>query len=74
MALGEPGTRVFEAAKLSIEELPGQHVIMDEVVGEVYASSEGFLKALQRVSSGELPPPKSRMHKIAKSNIDLAEL
>ena len=62
------------AAKLSIEELPGQHVIMDEAKGAAYAGQEGLLAALRRVSLGELPPPKPRTHKIARFNIDLAEL
>ena len=74
VALGTPGTRAFEAAKLSIEELPGQPVIMDEMNGTAYAGEEGMLAALMRVSLGELPPLKSRTHKIAKFNIDLAAL
>lgn len=72
VALGKPDTRAFEAAKLSIEELPGQPVVMDEVNGRAYAGVEGFLQALERVSSGELPPPKPRVNKPAKFNIDFA--
>ena len=74
VALGTPGTRAFEAAKLSIEELPGQPVIIDEVNGTAYAGNEGMRAALMRVSLGELPPPKSRAHKLAQFNIDLAAL
>ena len=74
VALGNPGTRALDAAKLSIEELPGQPVIMDEVNGTAYAGNEGMLAALIRISSGELPPAKPRAHKIAKFNIDLAAL
>ena len=73
VALGKKGTRAFEAAKLSIEELPGQPVIMDEVNGNVYEGREGLLAALQRVSFGELPPPKPRTRKPAIFNIDLSK-
>ena len=49
-------------------------MIMDEVKGTAYAGDEGMLAALIRVSLGELPPPKSRAHKLAQFNIDLAAL
>lgn len=74
VALGEPGSRALEAAKLSIAELPGQPVVMDESVGEVYAGDDGFRRALERVARGELPPPQSRVERQAKFNIDLAKL
>ena len=36
VALGAPGSQELKAAQLAIEELPGQHVIMDEVHGKVF--------------------------------------
>ena len=72
VALGEVNSRALEAAKLSIEELPGQPVVMDEMDGGAYAGAEGLLRALQRVSCGELPPPKPRVKKPAKFDIDFA--
>ena len=72
VALGQAGTRAFEAAKFSIEELPDQPVVMDEINGGVYAGEEGLISALERISFGELPPPKPRTKKPAKFNIDFA--
>jgi len=66
VALGEPGTVAFEAARLSIEELPSQPVLIDELAGVVYCGSEGFARALNRVAFGELPPAKSRKSRVAQ--------
>src|SRR3989344_8838866 len=46
VALGEPGSRAFEAAKLSIEDLPGAPVIIDEIAGTCYAGAAGLAKAI----------------------------
>ncbi len=71
VALGSPGTRAFDAAKLSIEELPGQPVVMNELTGEAYSGVEGFKEAIARVNSGELPPPQPRADKPAQFNADV---
>lgn len=68
VALGEPGSKSFEAAKLSIEELPGNPVIIDELTGSCYSGAEGFLRAIRRVTVGELPPPKPRTKKPIQMN------
>lgn len=74
IALGEPGTRAFEAARLSIEEVPGQPVLMDEVAGRVYCGVDGLWEALKRIDSGELPPLKPRVYKPAQFNLDILKL
>jgi phosphoribosylaminoimidazole-succinocarboxamide synthase len=66
VALGQPGSDGLIAAQLSISQLPGTPVIMNEVVGEVYTGAKGFKEALLRVASGELPPPKPRTVREAK--------
>lgn len=71
VALGEPGSRELEAAKLSIEELPGQPVIMDEIRGRVYTGPAGLGVALSRVAFDELPPPKPRVKKDPRLNVNL---
>lgn len=68
VALGEPGSKAFEAAKLSIEELPGNPVIMDEFTGSCYSGAEGLLQAVRRITEGELPPPKPRTEKPVQMN------
>jgi len=62
VVFGEPQSQALLAAKLSIEEIPGTPVIMDEVKG-VYTWSEGLIAALSRIIDGELPPPKPRTEK-----------
>lgn len=74
VALGESGTRAFEAALLSIEEVPGQPVVIDEVVGRVYCGTDGLWDALLRIDQGELPPPKPRVHKPAQFHLELPKL
>jgi phosphoribosylaminoimidazole-succinocarboxamide synthase len=67
VALGEPGSEARQAAVLSIKQLPGQPVVMDELAGEVFTD---LAEALNRVINGELLPPKSRQTKPAKLDID----
>lgn len=62
VALGEPGSKSLLAAQLSIEEVPGTPIIMDEISG-VYTGPQGLRAALSRIVDGELPPPKSRTEK-----------
>lgn len=62
VALGEPGSESLLAAQLSIKELPGAPVIMDEING-VYTGKKGLCEAIGRVIYGELPPPKPRTEK-----------
>ena len=57
------------AAKLSIEELPGQPVLMDEMTGKCWLGSEGLINAMMRVARGELPPSKPRVNKSVEMNI-----
>lgn len=71
VALGQPGTEAFEAARLSIKELPGQPVVMDEQTGEPYVGAKGLDDALWRVATGELPPPTVSESKPAKYDISL---
>lgn len=70
VALGIPESRALEAAQLSIEELPGQPVVMDEINAHVYTGADGFFDALERIAFGELPPPKERTEKPARLNIE----
>lgn len=72
VGLGQPGTEAYEAARLSIKELPGQPVIMDEPSGEPYMGCEGLKAALDRIACGELPPPKPYEQKLAKFSIALS--
>ena len=74
VALGALGSNALMAAQLSIEELPGQPVIMDEIYGRAYSGHKGFYAALQRIASGELPPAKIRARKPARFHIDIATL
>lgn len=69
VALGKPGSKELLAAQLSIEELPGAPVIMDELTGSCYCGEEGIVSALNRIIYGELPPPKIRKEKQAKMAI-----
>jgi phosphoribosylaminoimidazole-succinocarboxamide synthase len=73
VALGKPGAEPFEAARLSIKELPGAPVVMDELSGTVYSGPEGIAQALRRILTGELPPPPPRPPKPARFDIPLWE-
>jgi phosphoribosylaminoimidazole-succinocarboxamide synthase len=68
VALGEPGSKPLLAAQLSIEEVPGMPVVMDEING-VYTGPQGLRSAINRVISGELPPPKPRTAKPVQINV-----
>ncbi|MFZ2167781.1 MAG: phosphoribosylaminoimidazolesuccinocarboxamide synthase [Minisyncoccia bacterium] len=70
VALGEKGSIDLEAAKLSISQLPGQPVVMNEMEGTVYEGASGFSEALNRVANGEFPV-KARVAK-AMEEISLA--
>lgn len=63
VALGEDGSKSLEAAILSIDEIPGQPVIMDEITGNPYIGGEGLESLLKRLINGEFPPQKSRKKK-----------
>lgn len=69
VALGELGTKSFEAAKLSIEEIPGAPVIMDEINGTPYMGPAGLERAIYRIVNGELPPLKPRTEKPAQKYV-----
>ncbi|MDD4931087.1 MAG: phosphoribosylaminoimidazolesuccinocarboxamide synthase [Candidatus Colwellbacteria bacterium] len=66
VALGEPESKALLAAQLSIEEIPGQPVIIDEMEGHAYTGPSGLKKLLERITYGELPPPKPRTEKSAQ--------
>ena len=68
VALGRKNSRVLQAAILSIEELPGSPVIMDE--NEIcYQGRDGLRRAIDRIVNGNLPPPKNRIQKPAQMNV-----
>jgi phosphoribosylaminoimidazole-succinocarboxamide synthase len=69
VALGDDGSRALEAAALSIEELPGAPVFIDELTGECYWGEEGLQRALRRAVSGELPPQNPRVEKLVKMSV-----
>ena len=68
VALGEPGSQALLAAQLSIVELPGQPVILNED-GGAYTGPEGLRDLLIRAEKGTLPPMKTnRTDKPAQPN------
>jgi phosphoribosylaminoimidazole-succinocarboxamide synthase len=69
VALGEPGSKALQAAQLSIEEIPGTPVVMDEISGQCYTGEPGLYDAIARVMTGELPPPKPRAKKPVQMNV-----
>jgi len=71
VALGEPGSKELLAAQLSIEQIPGQPVIIDEMAGEAYTGPAGLSKALDRIAYGELPPSKPRKDKPVQLGVSL---
>jgi phosphoribosylaminoimidazole-succinocarboxamide synthase len=71
VALGKVGSKSRLAAELSISELPGEPVIMNEMVGRPYSGAGGLESALNRVATGELPPPKILAKKPVVLNIHL---
>jgi len=73
VALGQPESEAHQAALLSISQLPGAPVVMDEVAGRVYSGADGFYAACDRVLNGELPPQKARAKKPAQANISTAQ-
>lgn len=74
VALGKSGSEELLAAQLSISQLPGTPVVMDELTGTVYSGPEGIENALTRIFAGELPPPKPRTEKPARFDIPWNEL
>lgn len=69
VASGDTRSKEFLAAQLSIDEIPGQPVIMDELTGQVYACISGLRDLIHRVDYGELPPPKPRKDKPVRMGI-----
>jgi AIR carboxylase len=69
VALGETDSKALLAAQLSIDELPGQPVIMNEMTGQVYTGPSGLRELLHRVDNGEFPPPKPRKEKPAQMDV-----
>ena len=73
VALGKEGGIDLQTARLSISELPGAPVVMDEVNKRVYSGERGLRDALHRVAFGELPPPQERKEVPAEFDIKLHE-
>ena len=69
VALGEQGSDALLAAQLSIKEIPGQPVIMDEISGKVYSGAGGLRDLLVRIEKGELPPVRPRKERPVKYNV-----
>jgi len=69
VALGKSATKGLEAAKLSIDELPGQPVIMNELTDEVYSGAMGLSDLLYRIESGELPTLKPMEDKPVEDDV-----
>jgi len=73
VALAKEGSTSEHAAVLSIEELPGEPVIIEESKGRAYVGVAGFNRALRRVAHGEFAPSKLRTSKPAQLNVDLSK-
>ncbi len=71
VGLGEEGSEALEAARLSMKQLPGEPVVMDDVHGEPYMGVPGLRRALLQAISGELPPRRPRIAKPAQLDVDL---
>jgi phosphoribosylaminoimidazole-succinocarboxamide synthase len=71
LAFGEDGTEEFQAARLSIKCLPSQPVLIDEMTGRAYANAEGLSAILERLATGEFPPPKQRKEKTPQFNLQI---
>ena len=69
VALGQPGSEELLAAKLSISQVPGAPVCMNERTGQPFEGPAGLREALEQAIYGELPPPKIIARKPAKMNI-----
>lgn len=63
VALGEEGSEELLAAELSISQIPGQTVLMDEKAGVVYRNTDGLSRAIVRATFSELPPMLPRVEK-----------
>lgn len=68
VALGDPGSKALLAAQLSIEEIPGAPIIMDEASG-VYVGEQGLRSAINRIIDGELPLSKPRTEKPVQRDV-----
>lgn len=69
VVLGEPTTEALLAAKLSIEQLPDRSVVMDEKARSAYEGEDGLRMVLERVQTGEFPPPRPSADKPARYNV-----
>ncbi len=70
IALGETCSDAFNAAFLSIKELPGQYVIMGKD-GEPYVNADGLTAAVTRFAEGIMPEPKARKSVPAEFSINI---
>ncbi|MFA5052098.1 MAG: phosphoribosylaminoimidazolesuccinocarboxamide synthase [Patescibacteria group bacterium] len=71
LAFGTEGTKEFDAARLSIECLPSNPVIINELTGQAYANAGGLSEIFRRLATGELPPAKPRKEKPAQFNVPI---
>lgn len=74
VALGKSHSKPLSAAQLSIDELPEQPVVMDEINNRVYTGPDGLQAAIERTVLGEFPPPKPPVDKPAKFDVDIDNL
>jgi phosphoribosylcarboxyaminoimidazole (NCAIR) mutase len=72
VALGKEVSTSLQAAILSIQELPGEPVVMDDLEAAPFYGPGGFERALDQIARGELPPLAPRTGKPPIFNIDLS--
>jgi hypothetical protein len=71
VAIGDPRSQAFQAARLSILELPDKPVVINEFTGEPYAGSHGLRELILRVCNEEIPPLRARAEKTVKMDVEL---
>ena len=71
VTIGKKQSKALQAAILSIDEIPGQPVLMNELREGVYTGTNGFKEAFERVDLGEFMPGKPRKRKDPKFDIEL---
>lgn len=70
VAFGQHGSEELLAAELSISQIPGRPVLMDEKIS-VYCNSAGLLKAIARAAFSEMPPGLPRAQKESQFFIEV---
>lgn len=70
LAIGTPGTKEFDAARLSIECLPGKPVILDPS-GNAYANATGMRDIFLRLATEPLPQAKPYVEKPVELYVEI---